>query len=69
MNVVHPNRYEKRSLASDRDRNENEPKLVLFGVLFRRPPGIAWPSIMNVGGGIDNRMVGTRLSDDSSCDG
>jgi hypothetical protein len=68
-NVVYPNRNEKRSLASDRDRNENEPKLALFGVPFRHPPGMPWLLAMNVEGGIDNRMVGTRLSDDSTRDG
>jgi hypothetical protein len=68
-NVVIPNRYEQRSLASDRDRNKNEPKLALFGVPFRHPPGVSWPPIMNVGGGIDNRLVGTRLSDDFTRDG
>jgi len=62
-------RYEKRSLASDRDRNENEPKLALFGVPFRHPPGVSWLPTMNVGGSIDNCLVGTRLSDDSTRDG
>jgi hypothetical protein len=67
--VLYQNRYEKWSLARDRDRNKNEPKLALFGVPFRHPPGMPWPPIMHVGGGIDNRLVGTRLSDDCSRDG
>jgi len=49
-NVVYPHRYEKRSLASDRDRNENEPKLALFGVPSWYPPGVTWQPTMNVGG-------------------